>query len=414
MALSHATRDVPDNPANGNVLGGGGQFNITARNLDLGATLGIQSIGPANNPALANYFTRGADINVNLSGNLDMFSTTISSENGGSVFIDAGGYVNVGSTVFTGNEENARGIFTVADSPVTVIAGGNIELNGSRIATYDGGDILVESLGGNVDAGLGGESSVKVEEIYVDPATRAIESFTPRISGSGILAITFPNASAGVPFPVSDSTVGNILVETPQGDINTSAGGVVQVSLNGINVGSALVTLLAGKDASGNTISPGRNIDASSSGVIGSNVKLDASGNITGLVFARNNLNISAQENVSVTALAGGSANVSAGATISGTIIAAGGINASGSSVDASLLTEGTISTSGDSSGAQKGFAQGNAGDATSQGLANDASTKAAASSDDTKDDDKKKNKQIALAQKVSRVTVVLPPKNKS
>src|SRR4029077_6525561 len=111
--------------------------------------------------------------------------------------------------------------------------------------------------------------------------------------------------------------------------------------------------------------------------------------------------------------LAGGSANVSAGDTISGTIIAAGGINASGSSVDASLLSEGTINTSGDSSGAQKGFAQGSAGDATSQGLANDASAKAA-SSDDSNKDDKNKGKQIRLGQKVSRVTVVLPPKNKS
>jgi fibronectin-binding autotransporter adhesin len=414
LALFNATQNVPLNPGTGYVLGGGGQFDIAARNLDLGATLGIQSVGPANNASLANYFTRGADINVNLSGNLEMFSTTISSENGGNVFVDAGGHVNVGSTTFAGNDDYARGIFTVADSPITVIAGGDIELNGSRIATYDGGDILVESLGGEVDAGQGGESSVAVQEIFVNPVSRAVESYTPRISGSGILAITFPTSFGGLNFPASVNTVGDILVETPQGDIITSAGGVVQVSLNGVGVSAALVTLLAGKGTGGNILSPGRNIDASSSGVIGSNVKLDASGNITGLVFARNNLNIIAQQNVNVTALAGGTATVSAGDTISGTIIAGGGINASGSSVDASLLTSGSIATSGDSSGAQKGFAQGSAGDAASQGLANDASTKAAASSDDSSADDKKKNKPVALAQKVSRVTVVLPPKGKS
>jgi filamentous hemagglutinin family protein len=412
LALFNATQDVPLNPATGYVLGGGGKFDIAARNLDLGSTLGIQSVGPANNAALANYFAHGADINVNLSGNLDMFSTAISSENGGSVFIDADGYVNVGSKTFTGNDQYARGIFTVADSPVTVIAGGDIELNGSRIATYDGGDILVESLNGNIDAGLGGESSVPVEEIYVNPVTHAIESYTPRISGSGILAITFPPSFGALQFPNSVNAVGNILIDTPQGNISANAGGVVQVSLNGILSDSATVTLLAGKDVNGNTVSPGRNIDASSSGVIGSNVKLDASGNIAGLVFARNNLDITAQQNVSVTALAGGTASVSAGDSISGTIIAAGGINASGSSVDASLLTEGSINASGDTSGAQKGFSQGTAGSSASQGLANDASTKAV-SSDETKDD-KKNEKPIALAQKVGRVTVILAAKNKS
>src|SRR5581483_5826397 len=113
LALFNATQSVPLNPATGYVLGGGGQFNFTAHNLDLGATLGIQSVGPGNNPAMANYFTRGADISVNLSGNLDMFSTTISSLNGGNVFVDAAGRVNVGSTFFIGNDQYARGIFTV-------------------------------------------------------------------------------------------------------------------------------------------------------------------------------------------------------------------------------------------------------------------------------------------------------------
>jgi filamentous hemagglutinin family protein len=569
LALFNSSQDVPLNPGTGYIIGGGGQFDINARNLDLGATLGIQSIGPANDPALANYFTHGADIDVDLSGNLDMFSTTISSLNGGSIFVDAGGYVNVGSTMFTGNDQYARGIFTVANSPVTVIADGDINVNGSRIATYDGGDITIESLYGDVDAGTGGRSSVAVEEIYVDPVTRAIETYTPVISGSGILAITFPAAPSGLAFPVSKNTVGNIFVETPGGNIIASAGGVVQLQLNNdstdrkhkqksTSASTATVTLIAGEqpvlsstgtgddiqilvydavtktwnwetgklhivdvynpktqitqpqvdsqpvfsdqnvvgfgstfqlpgldanghpiflteilnaggtpllDASGNplyakdfsassggeivdatgnpfldangesanVVEPldasgdpfsdshgnpvlviGRNIDANNSGVIGQNVNLQATGNITGLIFAQNNLNISAQENVNVTALAGGPANVSANNSLTGTIIAGGGINAGGGTVDASLLSEGTSNAGGDSSGAQKGFTQGTAGDSTSQGLANDESTKPSASSDTTDADSKKKGKQIGLAQKVSRVTVILPAKNKS
>ena len=107
------SQDVPQTPNTGYIVGGGGQFNITARNLDLGATLGIQSIGPAYNSALAyNPLTgagtiHGAAVNVNLSGNLDMFSTTISSLNGGDILVNAGGYVNAGSTLFTGNNTYA-------------------------------------------------------------------------------------------------------------------------------------------------------------------------------------------------------------------------------------------------------------------------------------------------------------------
>ena len=58
---------------------------------------------------------------------------------------------------------------------------------------------------------------------------------------------------------------------------------------------------------------------------------------------------------------------------------------------------------------------QGAAANATSQGLANNESTQAAAASDPSADDEKKKKgKQVALAQKVSRVTVILPPKKVS
>ncbi|HVV72480.1 MAG TPA: filamentous hemagglutinin N-terminal domain-containing protein, partial [Verrucomicrobiae bacterium] len=81
------SQDIPLNFDTGYRIGGGGQFNFTARNMDLGATVGIVSQGPRENLALANYFTHGAAINVSLSGNLDMFSTKIASLNGGGVSV---------------------------------------------------------------------------------------------------------------------------------------------------------------------------------------------------------------------------------------------------------------------------------------------------------------------------------------
>ncbi len=406
------SQDVPLNPDTGYRIGGGGTFNFTANNMDLGATIGIVSQGPRANSALASRFTEGADINVILSGNLDMFSTKIASVNGGDIFVLVDGSVSVGSRDFTVAGQAARGIFTVDQSDVTVIARGNINVNGSRIAAYDGGNVLVRSLEGNVDAGTGGAGAATVEKIYVDPGTRAIRTYAPTIPGSGILATTFP-PSLDPSFPRSVNNVGNILVETPRGDIIASSGGIVQIPLNGVGNNLGTVTLVAGtKDASGNVIHVG-NIDASGSGVIGSTVKLEASGDIRGLVFARGNLDIDAKNNVSVTALAMGNAAVSAGDTISGTIIGVGSVAASGASVDASLLSQ-NVTASGDVSSSQVGFGQANAAAATSQGLQADTSAKDAATGDNKDEDEELKKNRPAprIAKTTGRVTVILPDRS--
>lgn len=407
------SQDVPANPDTGYRIGGGGTFNFTANNLDLGATVGIVSQGPRANAALANLFTEGTDINLTLSGDLEMFSSKIASFNGGEIFVYADGKVSVGSRDPITSGQSARGIFTVDQSDVTVIARGDINVNGSRIAAYDGGNVLVRSLEGDVDAGTGGGGAAAVEKIYVNPVTRQIQTYTPTIPGSGILATSFPPPPRGVVFPLSVHTAGNILVEAPRGDIIANSGGVVQIPLNGIGANLGTVTLRAGtKDANGNVVYVG-NIDASGSGVIGSTVKLEASGDIKGLVFARGNLDIDANQNVSVTALAGGNAAVSAGETISGTIVGVGSVSASGATVDAALLSQ-NVSASGDVSAAQQGFAQGNSAASTSQSLASDDKAKEATTEKKSDEDELAKKRQPGprLAKTTGRVTVILPTKS--
>jgi filamentous hemagglutinin family protein len=503
----------------GFIIGGGGKFNFSAQNMDLGTTAGIQSQGIGLYTVngvypLAGFINKGSDISVNLTGNLNMYSTSIASLNGGNINISAGGDVNVGSPAFIVNSASTRGIYTSAQSDVSVIAQGDININGSRIATYDGGSVTVESLDGNVNAGDGGNGSVIVFKYFVNPGTLRGSSSVVTIPGSGILAATFPDSS---------SLVGNILVETPNGNIAANIGGITQYHLNDVNNSDASVTLLAGyelQDAHGNrvlaenvadgtpvpvlsaqnvvtlgsaiqvidagtslpvsltqvldangnplldahshplyvktldaskqivefvnnSIQPyldisgdavnvtephdaggqpindshgnpilvqGRNINVSGSGVIAQNASLKATGSIKGLIFAKGNINVGALNNVNLTALAGGAFSGSAGGTISGTIIGIGGINVSGSSIDASLLSNNQIS--GGSSG-QTGFAQGTVANATSQAASNSDSNQTAdksTTSDDT-DDLKKKKKPISLAQKVGRVTVLLPTK---
>ena len=405
--LYASSQDVPLNPDTGYRLGGGGRFEFKAHDLDLGATVGIVSQGPRGNAALAHYFTHGASIDVSLSGSLDMFSTKIATLNGGAISIVADGSVNVGSRHFIGSDASARGIFTVDPSDVSVVAGGDISVNGSRIAGYDGGNVTVRSLYGSIDAGTGGSGSATVEKIVVNPDTRQIASYAPTIPGSGILATTFP-PPLDPAFPPSVNSVGNILVETPRGDITASAGGVVQMPLNGVGANAGKVTLRAGsKGAAGNVLYEG-DIDASGSGVIGSTVKLEATGDIKGLVFARNNIELSAVQNVNVTALAQGSVNVGAGGSVSGTIIGVGSVSASGATVSAALLSQ-NVSSSGGSSG-QVGFTQGNAAGAASQGLQKEDAEKRVASAQPGNDDEDKKKKSLPrLTRTVGRVTVILP-----
>ena len=381
QSLYAASQNIPSDPDSGFRIGGGGAFHVTAASLDLGATAGIVSEGPAENSALANYSTHSADIDVLLAGDLDMFSTTISCLNGGNISVVAGGNVNLGSTYFTGSDQYARGIFSTCDSDVTVVAGGHININGSRIAAYDGGNVTVESLHGSVEVGAGGLGSAAVEEVYVNPVSRAISSYTTTIPGSGILATTFP-ISLEPGFPSSRNNIGNILVETPQGDITSKSAGIVQIPLNGSSSQAGSVTLVAGTEGSGGKVFYTGNIDVSGGGVIGANVQLEATGSIKGTIVARNNLNISALQNISVSAFANGDLTVNAGETVSGTLIGIDGINVSADTIAAALLSQ-NISASGNVTSSQIGFSAGTATNATSQSESMDSVTKTAVLADD-------------------------------
>jgi len=248
---------------NGLTIGGGGQFNISARNIDLGTSPGIQSkgVGFYNNRGIyplaslfgnGGVFDRGADISVNVTGDLTMFSSSIASLNGGNIQVNAGDNINVGSANFTVNTLGARGIYTSSQANVAVYANGNINLNGSRIAAYNGGNVTVESFNGDINAGTGGSGFVSLNAFYENPSTHVVYPASFTIPGSGILATTFIIDPS---YPAPPVPVGNILVETPNGSINASAGGIIQLVLNNVDSSSSTVMVLAGyelRDSNGN------------------------------------------------------------------------------------------------------------------------------------------------------------------
>ena len=66
--------------------------------------------------------------------------------------------MDVGSQASYSSDDTPKGIWTGAGGADKVVANGDININGSRIGTFDGGDVWVESTHGKVDAGQGGRT----------------------------------------------------------------------------------------------------------------------------------------------------------------------------------------------------------------------------------------------------------------
>ena len=402
-------------------IGGPGQFNINAASLDLGSSAGIISwgIGSAYNPvsyeSLAPWTPSGAAVNVNVTGDISLLTSTIASIFGGDVAVNSGGGVSLsqGDFALIPPEANmAYGIWTSGHSDVSVVAAQDVNIGGARIGTFNGGNVFVESEHGSVNAGNGANSVLVVPVIRLDPATGLLISdsiASPRPFGSGIMAIS-PTAeyqaagSSGLP--------GNITVNTPQGDIVSTLGGIQQFALNGSIAGGPTISLTAGTPASGGSPGYAGNIDLGSGGVVGGTINITAQGSISGLIVSRQNANINAAQSFSGTLLSGGTANVTATAgSVSGTVIGIGGVNASGGAgITAAVLGQ-NVSIGGGV--AQSTLGTTAAATSTSQAAAQQANTdtQQQLAKDTTQDDDEKKKKAKApvLTRRVGRVTVILP-----
>jgi len=388
------SQDIPTTPLayNGIQVGGPGKMEVSGGNLDLGISAGVRSVGALLNPFLGAISLQGASIGVDLTGNLDMTSSQIASFNGGSIDVKSGGNVNVGSREEFTSDDTPKGIYSGHGGDVSVVAHGNVNINGSRIASYDGGNLNVVSETGMIDAGSGAKGFFSVATAgEIDPLTGLPAIRNDRFFGSGIIATTRTD---------SDVKVGNINIKAGT-DVQANSGGVLQLAFNNADQRNAVVSLEAGRD-----------IVANQSGVLGGNVNLKAGGNISGLIVARQNIGIEGR-NVNVTALASGGVSVKASENVSGTIVGAGNVSVSGSEVSAAVIsTGGNASTSGDASAAKVG-AFNSVAAPTAQQTTQDADKTVAAKKPMVEDEDEKKKRTAGpvLSKTSGRVTVILPPK---
>jgi filamentous hemagglutinin family protein len=410
QSLYDASQSIPKEPAPGFQIGGPGQFNITAGSINLGNSLGILSWGIGHEThdysMLAPYTASGAAINVNIAGDLDMVTSTIASMYGGNVSVNSvSGQLNLGSQDLFADSRFAFGIYTSGHSDVRVTASGGINIQSSRIAAYNGGDVFVESYNGDVNIGSGGNTYVLVPLVSLSSATGLGDSARYPIYGSGIVATSLPK---NLQTPGGNILPGDITVMTPYGDITSTKAGILQLPLDGSVAGGPTVTLIAGTPADGNLPATPGNIDLGDGGLIGGTVSLTAEGDIKGLVVSRQNSTIHAAQNFSGTLLSAGTASVAAGGTISGAIVAVGGISASAGTISATLLSQ-NVSVGGGQSQSTLGSSA-NA-TATSQAASQQANSDAQqqVSPENKEDDTKKATKKPTITRRVGRVTVILP-----
>ncbi len=146
-----------------------------------------------------------------LVGNLDMVDSAISSR-AGSIYAMAGSNMNVGKSAISNAPLKTSGITTLYGGELSIYAGGNIEVNESRLMTYLGGDITIWSDQGDINAGRGSKTLVSAPTpVYnYDPSNPDVLtsiSFTPPSAGSGIRALTFDADGSG---PLAAPDAGNI------------------------------------------------------------------------------------------------------------------------------------------------------------------------------------------------------------
>jgi len=399
----------PNSPQMGYRIGGPGEFDVAADSISLGNSYGILSCGVndaqggfARYNNLVSITPSGATVNVTTTGDLDMQTSTIAAIGGGNVnVLSTGGSMDLGSeSLFNTSRQVGFGVFTSGRGDVNVTALGDVDIDGSRIATYNGGNIFVESLQGDVEVGSGGDTYTGVGVSFVNPSTGAPGFYTEKVFGSGIVANTLVSPSL---VPGSANMPGNITVETPRGDITASLGGIIQESLGQNTPSGPVITLTAGTIGA-----PGYdgNIDLGQFGVIGGTVNASANGNITGLFISRQSSTITAAQSFTGVVLAGGSASVSGGDSVGGTIIGVGGADVSGGSVTADVLSQ-SANVNGEGSKSTLGSSA--AATSTSQSAAGQSNTQAnqQLANNDNPDDDKKKKKSQPIIKRTKRVTVL-------
>jgi hypothetical protein len=188
-------------------------------------------------------------------GDLSLFFSKLQTISGGDInLMVPGGQVNAGVAVVSEGTKSADklGIVAQGQGNINAFVKNDFIVNTSRVFTLGGGNILIWSSDGSIDAGKGAKSAlaVKVDSPYFDASNKLVIP-APRItSGSGIRTAAPPGLSPG-----------DVFLFAPKGVVDAGEAGI-----GGTNVTISATAVLGANNISVGGISTG--VPAQSSGSV--------------------------------------------------------------------------------------------------------------------------------------------------
>jgi len=164
-------------------------------------------------------------------GSINLFASRVKTTSGGDInMLDPGGSITVGlantpsalvGSAAVGN--NALGIVVAGPGNINAFTRDNLLVNQSRILTVDGGNLMLWSSYGDIDAGKGAKtaSAVPPPIVSVDSQGRVSVELQGAASGSGIGALAQSGGAAG-----------SVDLIAPNGSVNAGDAGIRAGNLN--------------------------------------------------------------------------------------------------------------------------------------------------------------------------------------
>jgi filamentous hemagglutinin len=155
-------------------------------------------------------------------GDLNLFFSKLQTVNGGNInLMVPGGQINAGLAVAPSGSgaktADKLGIVAQAQGDINAFVKNDFTVNTSRVFTLGGGDILIWSSEGNIDAGKGAKSAlaVTVDAPYYDSNNQLVIPAPKITSGSGIRTAASPGTPAG-----------NVFLFAPKGVVDAGEAGI--------------------------------------------------------------------------------------------------------------------------------------------------------------------------------------------
>ncbi|MBC7995271.1 MAG: filamentous hemagglutinin family protein [Rhizobacter sp.] len=183
-------------------------------------------------------------------GNISSFQTSIQTNGGSDIDLWApGGNIVVGLTSLPAGR--TVGVLTTAGGAIRGVSSGDFNINVGKVLTAQGGDILLFSTQGSIDAGRGAKTSLTtpppVRTVVTDEAGNQTVKVTISSSaaGSGIQTLSSDPDGLG---PLATPKAGDVFLFAPAGAIDAGEAGIrssgnivlnAQTVLNGSNISSS-------------------------------------------------------------------------------------------------------------------------------------------------------------------------------